>query len=71
MSGWNSPTPYVLLIAGFSLFLLGVVATYTGKASSRYKWVYRAEDPSGFWWLVAMYYLGGVVFVVIFLCTVT
>jgi hypothetical protein len=49
-----------LLIGGAFLLLLGLVSTFTGKASSRFSWVYRAESPKTFWWIVAVYYLGGI-----------
>ena len=53
------PSGFFLALAAF-LLLLGVYATLTGRASSRYRWVYRAKEPGMFWSLVAMYYLGGV-----------
>ena len=30
-------------------------------------WVYRAIEPRQFWWVVAMYYVGAVLFIGIFL----
>ena len=59
--------PYIYLTAGVSLLFLGVFSTYTGKASSRFRWIYRAKEPSEFWWAVAIYYLGGVLLIGIFL----
>jgi hypothetical protein len=73
MGDWNSQirSPYVFLILGCILLSAGVVWTYTGKARTRFRgWVYRAEEPTGFWWLVALYYLGGVLFLGIFLSKV-
>jgi len=56
-----------LILGGIS-FSLGVVWTCTGKARTRfYGWVYRAEEPTQFWWVVAIYYLGGILLVGIFL----
>jgi hypothetical protein len=69
MHDWNSPikSPYVFLILGVFLFSLGVVWTCTGRASARFSWVYRDKEPVLFWLLVAMYYLGGVLFIGIFM----
>jgi len=61
-----SNPPYILLILGFALFFAAVVSAYTGKTFFR-GLVYRAKDPSEFWWLVAIYFLGGVLFIGIFL----
>jgi hypothetical protein len=69
MPDWFSrpiQSPYIYLILGVFLFSLGVVGTYTGKTSDRFSWVYRAEEPGAFWLLVAMYYLGGLLFIGIF-----
>ncbi len=52
---------------GVTFFLLGVVWTCTGKASTRFSWVYRAEEPKEFWWVVAIQYLVGVLFLGTFL----
>jgi hypothetical protein len=69
MRDWESllRPPYIFLIFGVTLFSAGVVSTCTGKASARFSWVYRAKEPVVFWWLVAFYYLGGVLFIGIFL----
>jgi hypothetical protein len=66
---WNSflGSSNVFLIAGVVLLSLGVVCTCTGQVSARFSWVYRTEEPRVFWWLVAVYYLAGAVFVGIFL----
>ena len=56
-----------LLIGGVFLFFLGAVSMFTGKASARFSWVYRAEEPTQFWWVVAMYYLGGLFLIGYFL----
>jgi len=61
-------TPYFQLIFGVISFSAAVVWTCTGKAWARFHgWVYRAEEPSGFWWVVAMYYLIGVFMIGYFL----
>jgi hypothetical protein len=48
------------------------VSTCTGKSWGRFGgFVYRAEEPNQFWWLVATYYLIGVCFIGYFLYLVT
>jgi len=60
--------PLVYLIFGCIFLSAAVIFTFTGKALGRYgSWVCRAKDPSGFWLLVALYYLGGVFFIGCFL----
>jgi hypothetical protein len=60
--------PYIFLILGVLSFSAAVVWTCTGKARTRFSGlVYRAEEPTQFWWLVAMYYFAGVLFIGIFL----
>jgi len=48
-----------------SIFLSGaMVSTGTGKTLARGSgWVYRAKDPSTFWWVVAIYFVAGVLFI--------
>lgn len=60
--------PYTLFDFGlFSLFL-AVVYTLLGKVGLRGGgWIYRAGEPRRYWSTVAMYYLGGVLFIVLFL----
>jgi hypothetical protein len=62
------PAMYGLLLFGvFSLFL-AVAGTCTGEAWARFgRVVHRAKEPKQFWWLVAMYYVGGVCFIGYFL----
>lgn len=59
----HQPSASPLLLA--LLFFLGaVVSTCTGTTSaSTGRWIYRAEEPGTFWGVVAMYYLGALVFV--------
>jgi hypothetical protein len=60
--------PYIQLIIGVISFSAAVVWTCTGKAWARFHgWVYRAEEPTDFWWAVAMYYLIGVFLIGYFL----
>jgi len=62
--------PYILLILGFVLLFGAVVSTCTGVTLARPRGlVYRAKDPSDFWWVVTIYFLGGVLFIGIFLCS--
>lgn len=62
-----SDPPYILLILGFALFFGAVVSMCTGRTLARFRGlVYRAKDPSEFWWLVAIYFLGAVLFIVLF-----
>jgi len=70
MPDWNSPlrSPYIFLVAGIVLLSLGVASTCTGQVSGRFRWVYHTEEPGVFWWLVAIYFLGGVLFIGIYLC---
>ena len=64
--------PYIYLILGVISFSAAVVWTSIGKAWTRfYGWVYRAKEPKQFWLVVALYYLGGVFFIGIFLYMVT
>jgi hypothetical protein len=60
--------PDIYLILAVISFSAAVVWTYIGKAWTRfYGWVYRAEEPTGFWWVVAVYFLGGVLFIGLFM----
>ena len=55
---------YGLLTFGILLIALGVFYTYTGKAYARlHGWIYRADDPKGYWLAVASYLVGGAVLV--------
>jgi|HubBroStandDraft_1064217.scaffolds.fasta_scaffold1040883_1 hypothetical protein len=66
MTGWWSQ--YSELIIGAILFVGAVVSTLTGKTLARPRGlVYRAKDPSDFWWVVAIYYLGGLFLVYMYL----
>ena len=66
MPDWYSH--YIYLILGVISFSGAVVSTCTGKTRARFSgWVYRAEEPTQFWWVVTIYYLGSVLFIGIFL----
>ena len=58
---------YGLLAFGIFLIVQGVVYTYTGKAYARFHgWVYRQEDPKGFWLEVGGAYVLGLGLIGIF-----
>ena len=70
MPDWHSflRPPYIYLLLGVVSFSAGVVWTCTGKARSRFHgWVYRAQEPTEFRWLVAAYYVVGLLFIGAFL----
>jgi hypothetical protein len=70
MPDWNSlqTPPYIRLIFGIIFFAAGVVSTCAGKTYGRYGgWAYRAKEPTQFWLAVAIYYLGGILCVGLFL----
>lgn len=56
---------HISLILGIISFSGGVVSTCIGKTRAPHarRTVYRSKEPSTFWWLVAMYYLGALLFV--------
>ncbi len=59
---------YIYLILGVIFSFGAVVSTCTGKTWVRFSGlVYRAKEPNVFWGIVAIYYLGGVVCIGIFL----
>jgi hypothetical protein len=73
MSDWHSllRPPYIFLMVGCFLFAAALVWTCIGKARTRFQgWVYCAEEPVVFWLVVVTYYLGGVLFIGLFLCVV-
>ena len=60
----NQHDPRLPLILGIVFFLGAVVSTCTGKTSARTgRMIYRAEEPRTFWGVVAIYYLGALVFI--------
>ena len=62
--------PLIYLVLGVITLSVAVVSTCTGKTWGRFGgwvWVYRAKEPNEFWWVVAIYYLGSVLFIGIFL----
>jgi hypothetical protein len=56
MTGWRSQ--YIDLIFAAIFFGIAVVSTFAGKTLTRSgRGLYRAKDPSDFWWSVAFYYI--------------
>jgi hypothetical protein len=53
-----------MLLAGIALIVIGAVYISMGKAYARFRgWVYRADDPKGYWLAVASYLVGGAVLI--------
>jgi hypothetical protein len=66
MPDWYSH--YIYLALGIAILFWAVVSTHIGKTRSRFSgWVYRAEEPFGFWCAVAIYYVAGFLFIARFL----
>lgn len=60
--------PGIYLILAIVSFSGAVVSTCTGKTWGRVgRSVCRAQEPSNFWWVVAIYYLSAVLFMGIFM----
>ena len=53
--------PYHLL--GFLFLIVAGISMCTGKTPTRGCLVSRAEEPKTFWWLVAVWFLAGIVFI--------
>ncbi|HUA99525.1 MAG TPA: hypothetical protein VMA34_14435 [Terracidiphilus sp.] len=57
-----------LLLIGIVLLVVAVVFTLTGESIGRYQGlVNRAENPKRFWWNVALFFLGGIIFIGLYL----
>ena len=55
--------PHVFLTLAIISLSGAVVSTCIGKTWARTgRTIYRAEEPSTFWWVVAIYYLGALLF---------
>jgi hypothetical protein len=69
MPDWHSQLPpYSLLILGIISFSGAVVSTCIGKTWARTgRTIFRAKEPSTFWWVVAIYYGGALLFVGLYL----
>jgi hypothetical protein len=66
MTGWWSQNND--LIIGALFFTGAVTSTLTGKTLARPgRIIYRAKDPSDFWWVVATYYFVALFFVCLYL----
>lgn len=56
---------YAYLVFAVLFFFAGVASTFAGKTFARYGgWAHRDKEPIQFWVTVALYYLGGVYFMV-------
>ena len=74
MDWWHTPvsSPYYYLVFGAVFLVASVVSTCTGKTYARYGrgLASRDKEPTAFWLTVAIYYIGGVWFIGIFLYNV-
>ena len=60
------------LLIGIVLLLIAVVFTLAGESLELYgHMVSRAEEPKRFWWNVAMFYVGGTVFIALYLFNIS
>ena len=60
------------LLIGIILLVVAVVFTLAGESLERYgRMVSRAEEPKRFWWNVAMFYVGGAVFIALYLFNIS
>jgi hypothetical protein len=56
------------LLIGIVLLVMTVVFTLSGETLERYYGlVSRSEEPKRFWWSVALYFLGGLFFIGLYL----
>jgi hypothetical protein len=69
MRDLSSPLPpSTFLILAMASFCGALVSTCIGKTSARVgRTIYRAKEPRTFWWVVAIYYLGALLFVGLYL----
>jgi hypothetical protein len=59
---------HIYLILGITSFSGAVISTCTGKTWARTgRTIYRAKEPNTFWWVVAIYCLGSLLFVGLYL----
>jgi hypothetical protein len=56
------------LAFGFILLLIALISSFTGKTYFRGT-IIRCEKPNEYWFVVAAYYLGGIVFIASFIAT--
>jgi hypothetical protein len=60
--------PYAYLIFGAAFVAMAMYSTSSGKTWARFHgWVYRANEPKWFWWMVAEDYLAGFGFIAYFM----
>jgi hypothetical protein len=67
MPDWYSH--YIYLIVGIIALSVGVVSACIGKTWAPHagRTIYRAKEPSTFWWVVAMHYTFALAFVGLYL----
>jgi hypothetical protein len=65
---WHKPWPTGILLFGLLMLLLAVIGTFTGKAYGKGGTTERAKDPVGFWLILALEYLIGVGFILLWAC---
>lgn len=59
------------LLLGIVLLILSGVFTLSGGTLDRYRGiVYRTEDPKSYWGDVAIYFLGGLICIGLYLCQI-
>ena len=63
--------PFTLFSFGMVLLVLATVYTFIGRVYVRFSgWVYRADEPKRYRFEIAMYYLAGMVCIVLYLVKV-
>jgi hypothetical protein len=73
MPDWDSllNSKFIYLVLGLIFLSAAVTSACTGKTIARYRgWVYRDKNPSDFWWVVAIYWLAGMLGIGIYLGSV-
>ncbi len=56
------------LLVGIILLVIAVVFTLAGESLELFgRRVSRAEEPKRFWWDVALFYLGGIFYIALYL----
>jgi hypothetical protein len=62
---------HMYVVLGIIFFSAAVASTCAGKTYGQYGgWAYRIKEPAKFWWAVAAYYLGGILFFGMFLYSI-
>ena len=61
---------FIYLILGVIFLIAAVVSVCTGTTISRSGCAYRPKEPGDFWGVVSIYFLAGIFFIGIYLCSV-